>query len=413
MPLDKLEHSVRNFLAGAAASGALKGREDVIAGVLRPGGEKGPRYLLEGVKDREFIKMDSNSYLGLSLNDEVIAAGEKTASEFGAGPGSVRFIHGTYRPHRELEEKLALFHGKQEAVIFSSAYAAVCGVLSCLISQDSFVISDELNHNSIINAIRIGKPAGKKIYRHLDMENLKAAIEESAGKCSRLLIVTDGVFSMRGDNPDLKKLVELARAYDGEFKEGIVTVMDDSHGTGAYGKTGRGTCEAAGEYGIDIIISTIGKALGVNGGYAASSAVIADYLRERSPFYIYSNPVTPGEAGAALKALEILGSPSGRELLTYLSDTTRYFRQKLERDGYEVLKGSHPIVAVMVRDRKKTAALVNLLRERGVLAAGLKYPVVPAGDECLRMQVNASHTRYDIDYVLGVMREYRDGGMKI
>ncbi len=405
MHSERLEKIISEALAKLAREGRLKGREDVITGVMKPSAGRGPRYLIEGMGPREFIKMDSNSYLGLSLNEKVIRAGEKAASEFGAGPGSVRFIHGTYAPHRELEEQLALFHGREAAIIFSSAYSAVCGVLVSLISADTIVISDALNHNSIINAARMSRPKEKKIYRHLDMEDLKRKIEESVGVCRRLLIVTDGVFSMRGDYPDLKKLVKLSKDYSGDFDEGIITVMDDSHGTGAYGRTGRGTAEAADEFGVDVIISTLGKALGVNGGYAAGSAKLVEYLRETSPFYIYSNPVTPGEAAAALRSLEILDSRAGRELLTRLRESAGYFRRELAGAGYEVLEGIHPIVAVMIRDGQKTAGIVEYLRGSGILAVGLKYPVVPGGDECIRMQVNACHTMDDINYVLEVMKE--------
>lgn len=410
MPLDKLEESISNSLEELKASGRLKGEEDVIAGIKRPEGGKGPRYLLEGDFSREFIKMDSNSYLGLSLDEEVIRAGEKASAEFGAGPGSVRFIHGTCRLHRELEKKLALFHGREAAVIFSSAYSAVCGVLSPLISNDTVVISDALNHNSIINAARMSRPGGKKIYRHLDMDDLEKKLEKSAGAFRRALIVTDGVFSMRGDYPDLKRLVKLAEDYNSGFEEGVITVMDDSHGTGAYGETGRGTSEVCGEYGADIIISTLGKALGVNGGYAVSSGQVVRYLRETSPFYIYSNPVTPGEAGAALKALEILDSGKGRELIGLLSGKVRYFKRELAEAGCEVLEGIHPVVAVMIRDGSGTDALVGRLRENGVLAVGLKHPVVPGGDECVRLQVNACHTEDDIKHVLEVMKDWMKGG---
>ncbi len=411
MPLCKLERDLARAVEEMDRRGVLKGREDVIAGVLRPSGKKGPRYLISGGGGTEFIKMDSNSYLGLSLCEEVIRAGERAALEFGAGPGGVRFIHGTFSPHVKLEQKLAEFHGKESAVIFSSAYAAVCGTVSPLLSDGTIVISDELNHNSIINAIKLGKPSGKKIYPHLDLDSLERLIEESVGKCSRVLVVTDGVFSMRGDYPDLKKLVGLASRYDGEFEGGVVTVMDDSHGTGAYGATGRGTSEAAGEYGVDIIISTIGKALGVNGGYTVSSAGVIDYLRETAPFYIYSNPITPGEAGAAVKALEILDSGAGRKMLDNMKSMVARFKAGLREAGYEVLPGEHPIVAVMIRSASGTVDIIRHLRENRILAVGLKHPVVPEGDECVRLQVNASHTEDDLEYVAGVMRKFASGAL--
>ena len=291
-------------------------------------------------------------------------------------------------------------------MLFSSAYCAVCGILPPLISEDTIILSDELNHNCIINASRLSRPKGKKIYAHLNMDDLKKKIEECINNCKRLVIVSDGVFSMRGDYPDIKTMVGLARKYSREFKEGILTVMDDSHGVGAYGKTGRGTCEVTGETNVDIVVSTLGKALGVNGGYVVASRKIVEYLRETAPLYIYSNPITPAEAGAALRALEILDSESGREMLHHLKEMTRYFREGLNSLGYETIEGEHPIVPVMIRDTQKTVALVNYLKDQGVLGIGLKYPVVPRGDECIRFQISAGHTKFDLDYVLKVLGEY-------
>ena len=307
----------------------------------------------------------------------------------------------------ELEKKLAEFHRRKAGMIFSSAYAAICGVISPLISKETIVLSDALNHNSIINAIRLSTPADKKIYTHLNMDELKVKIEECIGRCQRLVIITDGVFSMRGDYPDLKILVDLANKYHSKFEEGIITIMDDSHGVGAYGRTGRGTSEIMGEDGVDVLVSTLGKAMGVNGGYVVTNTKIIEYLKETAPFYIYSNPITPGEAGAAIKALEILGSEQGRGMLTHLSEMTNYFKQKLVVLGYEVIKGEHPIVAVMIRNTQETIKLVNHLKEKGILTVGLKYPVVPKGDECIRFQVSAAHTKYDLDCVLGVLEEYK------
>jgi len=400
MPLDKTEKWVSEKLSQFKEKGILKGEESVVREIKKSLGNKGPRYLMEGEGEKEFIKMNSNSYLGLSLNKEVIAAEKEAAEKFGVGPGAVRFIDGTFRPHLELEKELAEFHQKEAGMLFSSAYAAVCGIFSPLISPETVVISDALNHNCIINAIKLSKPKDKKIYIHLNMDDLENKIKECLGNCQRLIIVTDGVFSMRGDYPDLKKLVGLAKKYHPEFKEGILTVMDDSHGVGAYGKTGRGTAEVSGEDGVDIVIATLGKALGVNGGYLVTKSKIVEYLRETAPFYIYSNPITPSEASAALKALEILDSEKGRKMLSYLKEMTSYFKKGLTDLGYETIKGEHPIVAMMIRDTQKTIKLVNYLKEKGVLTVGLKYPVVPRGDECIRFQISASHTKDDLDYVL-------------
>ncbi|HOL21386.1 MAG TPA: aminotransferase class I/II-fold pyridoxal phosphate-dependent enzyme [bacterium] len=406
MAIEKLKYSLEKILSQLKQTGTLKGKEDVIVGIKPASGKKGPRYILAG-DSKEYIRMNSNSYLGLSLNKEVIKASEKIAAKFGAGPGSVRFINGTFSIHTELEKKLAFFHKKQSAIIFSSAYAAVCGVISPLISEDTVVLSDTLNHNSIINAIKLSKPKEKKIYPHLDINSLERQIKELKGKCRRVLIISDGIFSMRGDYPDLRKIVCIAKRYSPYFEEGVITIIDDSHGIGAYGKTGRGTSEITGEWGIDIIIATLGKALGVNGGYAVSDKKIIEYLRETSPFYIYSNPITPGEAGAALKSLEILDSKEGIKLLSYLRYISNYFKKNLISAGYEIINGIHPIVPLMVRDTEKTVKLVEYLKKKGILVTGLKYPVVPRGDECIRFQVNCTHTKYDIDFVLETLREYR------
>ncbi|RKX54694.1 MAG: pyridoxal phosphate-dependent aminotransferase family protein [Thermotoga sp.] len=388
--------------------GTLKGKETVITGIKPAEGEKGPRYFIQGYGDKEFLRMNANNYLGMSLRKEVIEAEEKTAREFGAGPGAVRFISGTYTPHIELEKKLAEFHNREAAMIFSSAYATVMGILSPLISKETVVISDELNHNCIINAVRLSRPKDKKIYKHNDINELESAIKEAIGNCKRVIVVTDGIFSMRGDHAPLPEIASLAEKYDSEFEEGIITIVDDSHGVGAIGETGRGTTEYTHEDRIDILVSTMGKALGVNGGYVVSDAKVIEFLRETAPFYIYSNPITVSEASAALKALEILDSDVGRNLLRHLHDMTKRFEQGLIDMGYEVIRGEHPVVPLMIRDTQKTSDLVHYLKENGILATGLNYPVVPKGDEEIRFQICADHTEYDIDYALGVLRKYKE-----
>jgi len=386
--------------------GSLKGKETVITGVKPAQDGKGPRYFIQGYGDKEFLRMNSNSYLGMGMRKEVIEAEEKATEEFGAGPGAVRFISGTYEPHVDLEKRLARFHHKEAGMIFSSAYATVMGVLAPLISKDTVVISDALNHNCIINAMRLSRPKDKKIYSHNNMDELDSAIKECLGDCQRVIVVTDGIFSMRGDCAPLPEIADLAEKYNPEFEEGILTIVDDSHGVGAIGESGRGTTEFAHENRIDILVSTLGKALGINGGYLVSDAKIVEYLRETAPFYIYSNPITVSEASAALKALEILDSDTGKKMLNYLRETTAYFRKGLIDLGYEVIKGDHPVVPLMVRDTKKTIGLVNYLKDNGILATGLAYPVVPKGNEEIRFQVSAEHTKYDINYALEVLREY-------
>lgn len=407
MAVEKLHTVLNQALDGLKEKGTLKGEEMVITGVKPADGKKGPRYFIEGGDKKEFLKMNSNAYLGMPLRKEIIEAEEQAAGKFGAGPGAVRFISGTYKPHVELEKKLAKFHNREAAMIFSSAYATTMGVLTPLISKETIVISDALNHNCIINAIRLARPAGKEIYKHLDMADLQERIKNSIGKAKRVMVVTDGIFSMRGDYAPLDEICEIAKKYNDQFEEGIIVAIDDSHGVGAFGKTGRGVEEYTNADGIDIIIGTLGKALGVNGGYIASSATIVAYLRETAPFYIYSNPITPSEATAAMKALEILDSEKGLELLEHVRKLTKRFEKGLVDLGFEIIESDHPIVPLMVRDTQKTSELVEYLKENGVLATGLNFPVVPRGDEEIRFQISADHTQYDIDYTLGVLKESR------
>ena len=251
----------------------MKGEEKVITGIKEARDGFGPRYLLAGQGEKEFLRMSSNSYLGLSLNKEIIQAEEEACKKFGAGPGAVRFISGTFEPHAELEKRLAHFHGRETAMLFSSAYSTVMGVLPQFVTEETLVVSDELNHNCIINAIRLSKPANKAIYRHLDMKELERILKENIGQAKRAIVVTDGIFSMRGDYAPLDKIAEICKIYETGYEEGIITVVDDSHGIGAFGKTGRGVEEYTNAK-ADILVATLGKALGVNGGYAVSTHTV-------------------------------------------------------------------------------------------------------------------------------------------
>ena len=403
MPFDRLQEALNLELGELRDQGTLKGAESVVTGVTPADGERGPRFELAGDTERRYLRMNSNSYLGLSLREELIEAEEEAARRFGTGPGAVRFISGTYQAHVDLEARLAAFHGRRAGMVFSSAYATTMGVLPALISPDTAVISDALNHNCIINAMRLARPGAKYVYDHLDLDDLAAKLEEAAGTQRRALVVTDGIFSMRGDWAPLPEILELARQYNSRFDENVVVVVDDSHGVGAFGATGRGTEEFTGSDQVDILVATLGKALGVNGGYVVGSESLIEYLREKSAFYIYSNPITPAEATAALRAVEIVDSPRGRELLDHLRAMTARFEQGLVKLGFETIPGEHPVVPLMVRDTDRTSALVGHLKRNGVLATGLNFPVVPKGDEEIRFQVSADHTVYDIDYALEVL----------
>jgi glycine C-acetyltransferase len=409
MPHDRMESILLQDLKRLATEGRRKGKETVVTRVLPASGARGPRFLVEGEGEKPFLRMNSNGYLGLSLRPEIIAAEHDAVEHFGTGPGAVRFISGTWGPHLELERALARFHGREAAMLFSSAYATVMGVLPPLITADTAIVSDELNHNCIINAIRLARPRERYVYRHLDLAELEAHLKEAAGSCKRAIIVTDGIFSMRGDHAPLAEIDAIARKHDAAFPENVLVAVDDSHGVGAFGATGRGTEERTGAK-ADILIGTLGKAFGVNGGYVVASSTVTDYLRETASLYIYSNPISPGEAVAAAKAVALVDSPVGRELLKHLIETARRFRDGLTRLGCETIAGDHPIVPLLLRDTPRTAALVQYLREHGVLATGLAFPVVPRGSEEIRFQICADHTTADIVDVLQILREFRQQG---
>lgn len=406
MPSDRLHAILRDHVRTLHDKGTAKGDEAVVTAVVAAQQERGPRFVLSGASDRAFLRMNSNSYLGMSLRDEVIRAEEEASGRYGTGPGAVRFISGTYEPHVVLERRLAEFHDREAGMIFSAAYAATMGVLPSLISKETAVISDELNHSCIINAIRLARPKEKHVYAHNDLAALGASLEAAAETCRRAIVVTDGVFSMRGDWAPLDEIDAIVRQHDDKFPENAILVVDDSHGVGAFGATGRGTEEHTGAAPVDVLIGTLGKALGVNGGYVVGSEALVRFLRETAPFYIYSNPITPAEAAAALAALELLDSATGRQLLDHLRAMTERFERGLGRLGFETIPGEHPVVPLMVRDTERTRALVAHLYEHGILATGLAFPVVPRGDEEIRFQISADHTAFDVDECLGVLESF-------
>jgi glycine C-acetyltransferase len=407
MPQDRLIEALEAHVADLERNRTAKGEELIVREVRAPTPDRGARVLLEGHGDREFTRFNSNSYLALSLLPEIIAAEEEGSRAFGAGPGAVRFISGSYAPHRRLEERLAAFHGREDAMVFSSAYAAVLGTLVPLTTGDTIVVSDELNHNCIINAMRLSRPSEKAIYPHLDMEALDLALRENEGKGRRALVVTDGIFSMRGDHAPLDEIVRIAREHDHRYPENVVVVVDDSHGVGAFGATGRGVEEHTGAPPVDVLVATLGKAFGVNGGYVTGARSLIRFLRESAPTYIYSNPITPGEALACLRAVEIVDSERGRGLLERLRRLTRRFEEGLGEIGVETISGEHPVVPLMIRDTARTRAMVRHLFENGILVTGLAYPVVPKGDEEIRTQINADHTEGDLDEILRVLEAFR------
>ncbi len=405
MSLEKIQGQFAEHVSQLQAKDVAKGDEHVITGMRPARAGFSERYFLNGFGDRAFLRMNSNSYLGLSLHPKVIEAEARAAEQFGTGPGAVRFISGTFSSHVKLEQELAAFHGRDAAMIMSAAYATVMGVLPQLITRETLVVSDALNHNCIINAIRLSQPADKAVYPHLDMKELERVLGAAKGKVKRVCVVTDGVFSMRGDYAQLDKLADICSRHEPDFEEGVVTVVDDSHGVGAFGNSGRGTEEQTGGR-ADLLIATLGKAFGVNGGYVVADETTISYLRETTPSYIYSNPITPAEAAAAIESLRIVDTAEGRQRLANLQTRGKKLRKGLASMGLETIMGDHPIVPILVRDTAKTSAMVAHLFDADVLVTGLNYPVVPKGDEEIRLQLSASHTELDVDYLLNALENF-------
>lgn len=406
MSTHKLDISLEQELDVLKLEGRAKHPERIIERYIPPKGDYGPRYKLKG-NDTKFIRLNSNSYLSLSNHPDLMAAADKATREFGVGPGAVRFIDGTFVYHDQLEKRVAAFVNKPAAKIFNSAYTANCGLALSISNKKTHWIGDQLNHNSIIRAMRISNVPGenKGIFKHNDMEDLKRCLDEVRPGMERVIVIFDGIFSMRGDYAPINEINTIRKAYDSKFKDGVITVVDDSHGIGAYGDTGRGTsefCNAA----ADIIIGTFGKAFGVNGGFICASKNIIESVRQKADTYIYTNPLSVADCAAAIKAIDICDSPQGRQLLQNLKKRTDQFRQGLEGLGKESIPGPHPVVPLLVRDTGKTHDFVNYLFDQGVLVVGLTFPVVPKGDETIRFQINACHTSADIDHVIELLHDF-------
>ncbi len=355
---------------------------------------QGARVRMEG--RGEVIILSSNNYLGLCNVPDVVAAGKRALDEFGAGTGSVRFICGTFTIHRELEQALARFVGCESSLTYVSCWNANEGLCPTLLGEQDIVISDQLNHASIIDAVRLAKTITKcqtAVYRHSDMADLEDRLR--AAKTARLkLVFTDGVFSMEGDIAKLPDIMTLARKYD------AVVAVDDSHATGVLGKTGRGSAEHYDMLGdVDIITSTLGKALGgAAGGFTAGPAPLADYLTQRSRPQLFSNALPPTVAASALAAVRHVERHP--ELVARLHEHARYFRERLTALGFKPLPGDTPIVPVILGETAKAIEMSKLLLEEGVFVTGFGYPVVPQGHARIRCQLSAAHTRDDLDFAL-------------
>ena len=405
MSLERYSAALKAEVATMEAEGRTKPPERVIVDYVPANDGFGPRYKLQG-SDQHFMRCNSNSYLSLSHHPAVLEAADAASHKFGAGPGAVRFIDGTFQAHVDLEERIAAFTGRPAAKIFNSAYTSNLGLALALQNKKTFWIGDELNHNCIIRAMRIANvPRHQKaIFKHNDMEALKAHIESVPADIDRVVVIFDGVFSMRGDFAPIDKIHEVLAPHRDRFPQGLITVVDDSHGIGAFGETGRGTEEIVGVK-ADVLVGTFGKAFGVNGGFVASSLEVIEAVRQKADTYIYTNPLSVADCAAATVAIEITDSAEGLSRLANVRARIAQFRDGLTALGLESIPGLHPVVPLMVRDTEKTRWMVEEFYRRGVLVVGLNFPVVPKGDQSIRFQINAAHTEKDIAYVLDVLRE--------
>jgi glycine C-acetyltransferase len=356
-------------------------------------GAQGPVVDLEGYG--ETVNLCSNNYIGLCDVPEVIAGVRDGADRYGAGTSSVRFICGTFDVHRELEDRIADFLETEAAITYTSCWNANGGLFAPLLDEQDALISDELNHASIIDGIRLCK-AQRHIYRHMDMDSLRDALENSQTARHRL-VMTDGVFSMEGEIAPLPEIRELCDQYD------AIMTIDDSHATGVLGDTGRGTPEHFGMHGeIDIITSTLGKALGgMAGGFVASSREVIEYLVQKSRTQLFTNAIPPHSAAGALAAIDHLEAHP--ELVTRLRENTAYFREKLTSLGYDPIEGDTPIVPVIVGETADAIALSTRLLDEGVFVIGFGFPVVPHGSARIRAQISAAHTREHLDRALDAL----------
>ncbi|SFG53067.1 glycine C-acetyltransferase [Planifilum fulgidum] len=361
-------------------------------GVFRPlteiESEQGSRVVIRG---KEVIQLSSNNYLGLTTHPRLKEAALEAVRTYGAGTGSVRTIAGTFSMHERFEEKLARFKHTEAALVFQSGFTANVGVIASILGEEDVVISDELNHASIIDGIRLTK-ASRRIYRHSDLDDLEKALKETQSARTRL-VVTDGVFSMDGDIAPLKEIVELCERYD------AIVMVDDAHASGVLGKNGRGTVDHFGLHGrVHIQVGTLSKAIGVLGGYVAGSRTLRDYLIHRARPFLFSTSHPPAVTAACSAAIDVLLEEP--ELIDRLWENTRFFKEGLRKLGFDIGDSQTPITPVIVGEGAKAMALSDALFEEGVYAQGIAYPTVPKGKARVRTIVTATHTREDLQQAL-------------
>ena len=345
------------------------------------------------------VNMCANNYLGLSDNPELIAAAKASYDEWGFGLSSVRFICGTQDIHKQLEARIARFVGMEDAILYSSCFDANGGLFETILGPEDAIISDELNHASIIDGIRLCK-AKRFRYKNNNMDDLKAKLEE-ARDCRIKLIATDGVFSMDGYIANLKGICDLADEYD------ALVMVDDSHAVGFMGEHGRGTSEYCGVMGrMDVITGTFGKALGgASGGYTAARKEIVDLLRQKSRPYLFSNALAPAICAASMKTLDMLEASTA--LRDKVHENANYFRAELSKLGFDLLPGEHPIVPIMLYDAKVAQEFARRMLDKGVYVTGFCYPVVPMGKARIRTQISAGHTKADLDFAVKCFGEVK------
>ncbi len=351
-----------------------------------------PQYSrIDTTAKKGVVNLCANNYLGLSTHPALIEAAKESYDRWGFGLSSVRFICGTQEIHKELERRIANFVGTDDAILYSSCFDANGGLFETLLGPEDAVISDELNHASIIDGVRLCK-AKRFRYKNNNMDDLRAQLEAArAAGCKKILIATDGVFSMDGYIANLKAICDLADEFD------ALTMVDDSHAVGFMGEHGRGTAEYCGVMGrVDIITGTFGKAMGgASGGYTAARQPIVDLLRQRSRPYLFSNTLAPAICAATLRTIDLLEQST--ELRDRVHANARYFRAEMEKHGFDLLPGEHPIVPVMLYDPRTAQEFARRMLEKGVYVVGFCYPVVPKGRDRIRTQISAGHTKEDLD----------------
>lgn len=356
-------------------------------------GEQKPIATIDG---KEVINLSSNNYLGLATHPRLRRAAIAAARHFGVGSGAVRTIVGTMKMHMDLEERIARFKGTEACVVFQSGFAANAGTVSAVLGKDDLIISDELNHASIIDGCRLSK-ATIKIFKHKDLADCERILEETRDWSGKKLLISDGVFSMEGDIAPLPKLCDLAEKYD------CIMMVDDAHASGVLGRNGRGTVDHLGCHGrVDIQVGTLSKAVGSLGGYVCGSRDLIEFLYHRARPFLFSTSHPPSVVATCQAAFELLDSPAGEKLVKRLWSNTKFFKRGLKRLGFDVGKSETPITPIMVGDASQAAEFSRQLYEQGVLAMAIGYPTVPEGKARLRTIVTATHKRADLSRALEI-----------